>query len=138
VQLSAPDNATIFDGVGQCTISNDDALPTISINDVNLLEGDVGTKNFTFTVTLSKPNGSQVSVDFATADGSALSPSDYVADSGSVVFAPGQTLATISIVVVGEKAAEAHSNETFYVNLTSPIGATVADGQGLGTIASDD
>lgn len=138
VQLSAPDNATLSDGLGQCTISNDDALPTISINDVSLLEGDVGTKSFTFTVTLSKPNGSQVSVDFVTADGSALNPSDYVADSGSVLFAPGQTLATVSIVVVGEKAAEAHSNETFYVNLTNPIGATVADGEGLGTILSDD
>jgi urease beta subunit len=138
VQLSAADNATISDAQGQCTISNDDALPTISIADVSLLEGDIGNKTFTFSVTLSKSSGSQVSVSFSTANGSAVSPSDYTATSGSVVFEPGQTVATISVTVIGENAAEAHNDETFYVNLSSPMGATVADAQGLGTILSDD
>lgn len=138
VQLSAADNATISDAQGQGTITNDDALPTLSIDDVSLLEGDVGNKTFTFSVTLSKPSGSQVSVSFGTANGTAVSPSDYTQTSGSVVFDAGQTVATISVTVIGENAAEANNDETFYVNLSTPVGATVADGQGLGTILSDD
>lgn len=138
VQLSAADNATISDAQGQCTLSNDDALPTLSIDDVSLLEGDIGNKTFTFSVTLSKSSGSQVSVSFSTANGTAVSPADYTATSGSVVFEAGQTVATISVTVIGENAAEANNDETFYVNLSSPVGATVLDGQGLGTILSDD
>jgi large repetitive protein len=138
LQLSSPSNATVSDGQGLCTVSNDDASPTISIDDVSALEGDAGTKVFTFTVTLSKPNGSQVSVDFSTANGTALSPSDYTAASGTVLFAPGETVRTVEITVIGESAAEAHKDETFYVNLTNAQGATISDTQGVGTISSDD
>jgi chitinase len=138
LQLSSPSNATISDGQGQCTLSNDDTPPAISIDDVSALEGDVGTKVFTFTVTLSKPNGSQVSVDFSTANGTALSPSDYTATSGTVQFAPGETIRIVEVTVIGESAAEAHKDETFYVNLTNPQGASISDTQGLGTILSDD
>jgi hypothetical protein len=138
VQLSAPQNATIADGEGQCTISNDDGLPTISIDNVSLLEGDAGTKTFTFTVTLSSVSGSQVSVSFATANGTALSPSDYAATSGTVVFDPGETTASIDVTVNGDKPAEGNVNETFYVNLSNAMGATIADNQGLGTILNDD
>ncbi len=138
VQLSTPQNATIADGQGQCTITNDDGLPTISIDNVSLLEGDAGTKTFTFTVTLSSVSGSQVSVSFATANGTAISPSDYAATSGTVVFDPGETTANIDVTVNGDKPAEGNVNETFYVNLSNPMGATIADAQGLGTIINDD
>jgi hypothetical protein len=138
VQLSAPQNATIADGQGQCTITNEDGLPTISIDDVSLLEGDAGTKTFTFTVTLSSVSGSQVSVSFATANGTAQSGSDYVATNGTVVFAPGETIGSINVTVNGDKPAEGNQNETFYVNLSNAMGATIADSQGLGTILNDD
>jgi hypothetical protein len=137
VELSSPQNATIADGQGQGTITNDD-LPTISIDDVSLREGDAGTKTFTFTVTLSGVSGSTVSVSFATANGTASSPADYTATSGSVSFAAGVTTATIGVTVVGENAAEANADETFFVNLSSPVGAIITDSQGLGTILSDD
>ena len=138
VQLSAPQNAAIADGQGQATVTNDDALPTITIDDVTAPEGDAGTKTFTFTVTLSGPSGSQVTVDYATANGTASSLSDYVAASGTVVFAPGAVTSTIAVTVNGDTAIEAHKDETFYVNLTNPFGATINDTQGVGTIQSDD
>ncbi|HKY37962.1 MAG TPA: Calx-beta domain-containing protein [Polyangiaceae bacterium] len=138
VQLSAPQNATLADDQGQCTISNDDGLPTISIDDVSLVEGDAGTKIFTFTVTLSSISGSQASVSFATANGTALSGSDYIATSGSVVFDPGETTASIEVTVNGDKPPEGNANETFYINLSNALGASIADNQGLGTILNDD
>ena len=138
LELSAPSYATISDGQGSCTLSNDDAPPTIAIDDVTALEGDAGTKVFTFTVTLSKANGGPVSVDFSTANGTALSPSDYTATNGTVQFAPGETIRTVEITVIGESSAEAHKDETFYVNLTNAQGASISDALGLGTILSDD
>jgi hypothetical protein len=138
VQLSAADNATIADAQGQANITNDDGLPTISIGDVSELEGDAGTKTFTFTVTLSSASGTQVSVDFATANGTAISPSDYTATSGTVSFAPGQTTATIDVTVKGETSVEGNKDETFYVNLSNPFAATILDGQGVGNILNDD
>jgi large repetitive protein len=138
LQLSSPSNSTISDGQGLCTLSNDDAPPTIAINDVTAPEGDAGTKVFTFTVTLSKANGTTVSVDFTTANGTALSPSDYTAASGTVQFAPGETIRTVEITVVGDSLPEAHKDETFYVDLSNAQGASISDTQGLGTILSDD
>jgi large repetitive protein len=138
MQLSAPQNASLLDAQGQGSISNDDAVPSLSIDDVSALEGDAGSKTFTFTVTLSGPSGGQVTVDFDTANGTAVSGSDYEAASGTVTFAAGQTTATIAVTVLGEKAAEAHNDETFYVNLSNPVAASAGDMQGLGTIVSDD
>jgi len=138
VQLSSPQNASIADGQGQGTITNDDALPTASIDDVSALEGNAGTKVFTFTVTLSAPSGSDVSVDFATADGTALSGSDYDATNGTLLIGAGQTTGTIAVIVIGDKAIEGHKNETFSIKLTTPVNATVSDATGLGTILDDD
>jgi hypothetical protein len=136
--LSGPQNATIADGTGQCSVTNDDGLPSVTINDVALLEGDAGTKTFTFTLTLSGPSGNQVSVDYATADGTAASGSDYDAGSGTVIFNPGQTTATVDVVVRGDTAPEAKKNETFVLNLSNVQGATLSDAQGTGTIQNDD
>jgi len=138
VQLTAPQNASIADGQGQGTITNDDALPTLSINDVSAPEGNAGTKVFTFTVTLSAPSGSDVSVDFATADGTALSGSDYDAANGTLLIAAGQTTGTIAVTVIGDQAVEGHKNETFSVKLATPVNATISDATGLGTILDDD
>jgi hypothetical protein len=138
VQLSAPQNASLADGQGQGTITNDDAVPTLSINDVSATEGNAGTKTFTFSVTLSATSGSQVSVDFTTADGTALNPSDYLLASGTLVLDPGQTTGTIDVTVNGDKLVEGHKDETFTLKLSNPVGATLSDAQGLGTILDDD
>src|SRR6185503_3618974 len=101
VNLTAPINATITDAQGQGTITNDDAIPTLSIADVTVTEGNTGTVNAVFTVTLSAASGQTVTFDFATQDGTALAGSDYVAVSGSRTINPGATSVTITVAVNG-------------------------------------
>jgi hypothetical protein len=136
VNLTAPTNATITDAQGLGTIVNNDPAPTLSINSVSVAEGNTGTKNETFTVTLSAVSGKTVTVNYATANGTAVTPSDYVTGSGTLTFAPGETTKTINVVVNGDTAIEA--NETFNVNLSVPVNATIATGLGVGTITNDD
>jgi len=134
VLLSQATGAVIADGQGLGTVVDDE--PRISINDVALLEGRSGTKLFVFTVTLSATSAVPVTVNFATANGTAKSTEDYNAQSGTLTFAPGQTSKTISIVVKGDRKREA--DETFFVNLSGAVGALLLDGQGKGTIRNDD
>jgi len=113
-----------------------DVLPTLTINDVTILEGNAGTADAVFTVTLSAASSQQVTVNYATADGSATAGSDYVAISGTLVFSPGATTRNVTVVIIGDTLDE--PNETFQVALTSPTNALIADGQGIGTITDDD
>jgi glucose/arabinose dehydrogenase len=108
----------------------------LSIGDASVLEGNSGSRNAVFTVTLSSPVATSVSVDWATSDGSATAGSDYLSRSGTSVFAAGVTSRTISVPVLGDTTPE--PNETFSVRLSSPVGATIADSLGTGTIRSDD
>ncbi|WP_293395238.1 Calx-beta domain-containing protein, partial [Nevskia sp.] len=110
--------------------------PSLSINDVSVTEGNSGTKNATFTVSLSATSTSAVTVSYATANGTATAGSDYAASSGSLTIAAGSTSQTFNVAVNGDTAVE--PNETFLVNLSSPSGATIADAQGQGTIVNDD
>ena len=89
-----------------------------------------------FTVSLSSPSAVPVTVDFSTADATATAESDYTAGGGTVVFEPGVTTRTIIVPTLDDALAEA--SETFSVSLTNPTGATIADGQGTGTITDDD
>jgi ELWxxDGT repeat protein len=134
VNLSGPTNATVADGQGLGTILDDE--PRLNIGDATIAEGHIGTRAATFTVTLSAATDQPVTVAYSTADGSAVAGSDYQAKSGILTFAPGQTTQTITVLVVGNRLPEA--SETFFVNLSSPTGATVAEGQGLGTILDDE
>ncbi len=136
VNLTTPVNATITDAQGQGTITNDDTAPTLTINDVTVTEGNSGTTNATFTVTLSAASGLVTTVNYATANGTATAGSDYVATSGTKTIAVGATSGTIVVPINGDTTIEA--NETFFVNLTTPVNATIADAQGQGTITNDD
>ncbi len=112
--------------------------PNLSINDVSQNEGDSGTSNFTFTVSLSSPAGAGgVNFDIQPAAGTASAPSDFT-DPGptTLSIAQGNSSATFNVSVNGDTAVEA--NETFFVNVTNVTGANVTDGQGLGTIVNDD
>lgn len=129
-------NAVVVDGQGVGTIMNDDPLPSLSINDVTVTEGNSGTVNAVFTATLSAASGQTVTVNYATADGTATQPADYTNTSGSLTFTPGQTTRTITVPVIGETVPEA--NETFFVNLSGATNATISDNQGVGTITNDD
>ncbi len=112
-------------------------LPTISINNVSLNEGNSGTTNFNFTVSLSAAGSQTVTVNYATADGTATAGSDYVAvGATALTFTPGQTTQTVTVVVNGDTMNE--PNETFFVNLSNPTNAFITDSQGQGTIINDD
>jgi Calx-beta domain/FG-GAP-like repeat len=136
VNLSGPTNATLADAQGVGTILNDDPVPSLAISDVTLKEGNSGATNFVFTVNLSAASGQSVTVSFATANGTAATGSDYTAVSGTLTFAPGETSKTITVAITGDRLAE--PTETFFVNLSAPTNATIADGQGTGTVLDDE
>ncbi|MBD2518026.1 M10 family metallopeptidase C-terminal domain-containing protein [Nostoc sp. FACHB-973] len=112
------------------------ALPTLSINDISVTEGNTGTTNATFTVTLSAASTSAVTVNYATANGTATSGSDYTASTGTLTFNPGNISKTLTVAVAGDTIFE--PNETFFLNLSNATNATIADNQALGTIVNDD
>ena len=137
--LSSPNGATIAHGTATGTIVNDDTapLPTLSIGDSSFAEGSAAAPGHgAFTVTLSAAATAPVTVHFATADGTATAGSDYVAQSGTLTFAAGETQKTITVAAIGDSTVEA--NEGFTVTLSSPTGATIAHGTGSGTIVNDD
>ncbi len=137
MNLSNPTNATIAGaGFGLGTITDDDAR-TVTIGNNTFTEVDAGLTNVSFTVTLSASSGNTITVNYATADGSATAPSDYVSVSGTVTFNPGETTKTIVVQIAGDFVNE--PNETYSVNLSNPTNATIAgSGIGLGTITNDD
>jgi hypothetical protein len=108
----------------------------MSINSVSLSEPDSGTVNLNFTVTLSRASGKTVTVNYATANGTASAPSDYSTRSGTLTFAPGTATMTIAVPVVGDLTRE--PSETFLVSLSGASNATVTTSQGTGTIVNDD
>ncbi len=131
-------NASILDGQGVGTITNDDTAPTISITDVTMAEGNGGTTDFDFVVSLSSPSFQTITVNAATADDTATTAnSDYTAvPSTPLTFTPNTTTQHFHVFVNGDTTFEA--TEQFFVNLSGPTNATIADAQGVGTITNDD
>jgi Calx-beta domain len=137
VNLATSTNATISDGQGISTIVDDE--PRISISDVSKKEGKKGqTTSFTFTVTLSAAYDQAVKVSYHTVDGIATTgDNDYVAKSGTLTFAPGQTTKTITINVKGDSRKEA--TEYFYLDLFgNSSNSLFTKSRGTGTILNDD
>src|SRR6185312_8976907 len=81
-------------------------------------------------------SGQTVTVQYATANDTASSASDYQSASGTLTFNPGETTKPVTVTVNGDTQVEA--NETFFVNLSNAVNATLSDGQGVGTITNDD
>ncbi len=135
VTLSNPSNATITDGTANGTITDDDN-PMVSVGDTQVTEGDAGTTDATFTVTLSEASSREITVDFATASGSAVAPGDFAAQEGTLTFAAGETSKQVVVPVAGDKLVE--GDETFTLELSAADGANIADGTGTGTIVDND
>jgi hypothetical protein len=136
LNLSNPSNATVSQGTGTGTIIEAGAAPTLSINSVSTTEGSSGTKTLLFTVTLSPAvptGGTPVTVQYATADGTAIAGTDYGAVNGTLTFTAGVTSKTIGVPVYGY--AGKNSDQTFTLNLSNPSGnAAILTGTGVGTI----
>jgi hypothetical protein len=136
VDLANPVGAAIVDGEGRATIQDDD-IAGLSIGDATVAEGDAGTVDAVFTVTLSKLSALPVTVDVATYDATAeTSDGDYQATASTLVFPPGSTTQTFAVAVNGDETVE--SDERFRVTLSNPDGAVLGDRHGRGTIRNDD
>ncbi|HKN40171.1 MAG TPA: Calx-beta domain-containing protein, partial [Acidimicrobiia bacterium] len=136
----SPVNVTVTGGTTTVTIVDDDAPPTVSIGDAEIVEPDSGTAGMSFTVSLSAESGKTVAVDYATKDGTALHPGDYAQKTGTLSIAPGVRSATITVNVVGDTTAE--HTETFTVELSNPQNAVFSSGattiSGTGTVFDND
>jgi large repetitive protein len=127
---------TIGDAQATATITDDDPLPVLSIDDVTVPEGNAGATAATFTISLSTASGRAVTVDWVTTAGTATAGTDHVAAGGSRTIAAGSTAGQVAVTVNGDATAEA--DETFEIALSNASNATIGDGSGLGTIANDD
>jgi hypothetical protein len=137
VDLSDPKGATIVTGRGIGTILNEDAIPVISISDVQVLEGSTAPASARFVVRLDHPSSEKVSVRFATQDGTArVSDLDYVAANGTLEIPPRAAQVELPVAVIPDFKAE--PDETFLVTLADAVGAELGEAQAVGTILDDD
>ena len=131
VELSNPNRATVSDGTGAVTIEAD-PMPELRISDAApVAEGN----DAVFTVSLSTPSSQVVTVEYTTKDGTADAGDDYTTIAETLTFSPGQTTKIIRVPVLVDSTQE--SSETFTVELSTPMGTTLADSTGLGTITAD-
>ncbi|MFH0883477.1 MAG: Calx-beta domain-containing protein, partial [bacterium] len=117
-------------------INSSPALPAISVSDASATEGDNGSKAVTVTFTLSAPADGPVSVDYSTLGGTASAGDDYLFATGTLIFAPGDISKQVTVSVFGDLRVE--PDETFSVQLSNPVGATIVDGAGTIAIVNDD
>lgn len=110
--------------------------PSVSISGASVNEGDAGSVQLDFSVSLNKSSTATITVNYATANGSASSGSDYTAASGQLSFAAGETSKTISVAVLGD--TEDENDETFAVNLSNPVNAKSGAMSATGTIIDND
>ncbi len=132
VKLSAetPSGVTLQKNIGTGTITDNDPR-TLSVSNVFLLEGNAGTVEASFTVTLSATSAQDVTFSYATADITATAGQDYVALQSTGTITAGQTTTIVKVLVNGDTASEV--NERFLLNLVSSPNATISSTNGSGT-----
>ncbi len=118
------------------TIRDDDRRPRVSVADTYLVEGDAGFAVMRFTVRLTNPSAQSVSVDYATADGTAAAGVDYIGRTGTLTFAPGQSSLTVDVNVPNNLGAQGH--RAFDLVLSNAKQATLARDRATGTIIDDE
>jgi hypothetical protein len=130
-------DCVLGDASATVTIDDTPPPPAAQVDDVSIVEGNAGTTNLVFTITLSTPavTGSET-VGFATSNGSATAGVDYTATAGTATFAPGISTYQVSVPIIGDTAVEL--DETLTLTLGNPVGLTLADGVAIGTIQNDD
>jgi Calx-beta domain-containing protein len=139
LQLTGASGATIADAEGVATITDDDAAPTVSVpTTLSVPEGQTGDTSYaSVDVSLSSPSGRDVSVTWTTADGTAtVADNDYTSDGGTLHFTPGETHQVVLVAVIGDVNNEA--DETFTVQLSSPVNASLGTDTDTVTILDND
>jgi hypothetical protein len=136
LNLGSPTNAVIADGTAVGTIVDDEAPVSLAVADTETIEGDGGLGTLAFPVTLSAPSAFPVTVGFATTNGTAAGPGDFVPTSGTLSFAAGETERSVAVQVVRDLQDE--EDETFAVALSSPTNGTLGDASAAGLIRDDD
>lgn len=134
--LGGVSNATVQDGLGKGTIIDDDPVPLLSIGDVFITEGDAGTTDAVFTASISALSALDVTAEYTTSNGTALSGPDYVLSAGLLTITSGALRTTVVVPVRGDLFEE--DEEVFYVDLSNPENATIAESRGQGNIVDDD
>jgi hypothetical protein len=137
VNLYNPNNgAALSTATATGTITNDD-LPSINLspNGQTVVEGLTSPQNLSYTVSLSSSSTQTITVQYSTANGTALAGSDYTATTGTLTFNPGVTSQTISIPILNDAVNEA--NETFTVKLTTPTNAILGGTATVTTTITD-
>jgi len=123
-------------GSNGSTLSAPVTLPTLTVTNASVVEGNAGISNLVFTVTSNIAATSAVAVAYATSDGTALAGSDYTATNGSLTIPIGATKGTVTVPVSGDTVIE--PDETFTLTLTAPANATLTTASITGTIINDD
>ena len=137
VVLSAPTGASLGTSTATVTISNDDSLPSVRVDDASVTEGNSGHVVASVPVTLTGSSSAPVSVTWSTASETATAGSDFAAGSGTLVFpAGGPSTQSIAVTVHGDTVDE--PDETVQVSLGTVTGATVSDGSAVLAITDDD
>ena len=138
IHVVGMDGAPLFEGQPGLyivkPIKDNDDPPTMSIADASGLEDSIG--NLSFTVTLNPESGKDVSLDYATADGTATAGGDYTQTNGTLTFTAGETTKTIEVPVLEDDSLE--EDETFTVKLSDAVNATIGGSTGTGTIQDDE
>ncbi|HEX3004001.1 MAG TPA: PxKF domain-containing protein, partial [Angustibacter sp.] len=130
------DGVRVARATASVTVQDDDAAPTVSIAGASVDEGDTSLTDVPLDVTLSAPSGRDVTVDYATADGTATAPSDYDQQAGTLVIPAGETHATVHLAVRGDTTVEPH--EELAVSLTGADGASLGDAAATVRIRDDE
>jgi hypothetical protein len=135
VILSNAKGAKIVDGTGAVSIADDE--PYVYIFSAYAMEGDAGTSPADFTVLMNRTYDVPVTIDYATADGSAIAGLDYAAAAGTLTFPPGETSQHLSVPVLGDRLGE--PEESFVVNISTPNSfARIGYSVGIATIADNE
>ncbi len=128
--------ASHWNSASNSFLSASDGIPRVTISDLRVEEGNRGTTDAVFTVSLDTPSPDTVTVSYTTANGSAAAGEDYTATAGTLSIPAGRTTGQVVVKVAGDHEVE--PDETFAVNLSQPVRCLLADNQGVGVIANDD
>jgi len=141
VNLSNSASILIGRTQGKATIDSDSIVPAITVGNAYVLKGNpngpAGTVNPTlnFPVFLSSPSPADVSVDFSFSDGTALNGSDYSGVPGTLTILKGNTTGTITAHAISNQFITGNLN--FFLNLTNPVNASIAQAQALGVVVDN-